>query len=125
MTPVPGGNTSYVDPVDSRCGLRQDVAAYNSTLYYVLGEVASPGRLTWTGNETVLDAIRFGGELLPLLSDRHNIRLYRPARGEKPARSYRIDLDAIERGEKKANLQVFPGDRLIIGRKGDPQPLLQ
>jgi polysaccharide biosynthesis/export protein len=34
-----------------------DVTAYNSKVYYVQGDVAQPGRLPITGNETVLDAI--------------------------------------------------------------------
>jgi polysaccharide biosynthesis/export protein len=35
-----------------------DVAAYNSKGYYVQGDVLVPGRLPFTGQETVLDAIR-------------------------------------------------------------------
>jgi hypothetical protein len=43
--------------------------------------------------------------------------LVRPPRGGKPARRYKIDWDAIvTRGDATANLQIFPGDRLVIGR---------
>ena len=42
-----------------------DVTAYNSKVYYVLGDVAAPGRLPITGNETVLDALEFAGGLMP------------------------------------------------------------
>ena len=59
------------------------------------GDVATPGRFPCTGKDTVFDAIQFVGGFIPS-ADRHNIRLNRPARGEKPQRSYRIDLDAIE-----------------------------
>src|SRR3954465_4547668 len=45
-----------VNPRDSNPVL-VDVSAYNSKVYYVEGEVAEPGRLPITGNETVLDAI--------------------------------------------------------------------
>ena len=38
-----------------------DVTAYNSKVYYVQGDVAQPGRLPITGNETVLDAIQLLG----------------------------------------------------------------
>ncbi len=100
-----------------------DVAAYNTKCYYVIGFVGSPGRITYTGHETVLDALQYAGGLVPG-ADRRGIRLNRPVRGDKPARTYRIDLDAIERGESKANLQMFPGDRLIIGREGEPKPHL-
>lgn len=112
------GKYVWVAPEDSD-RVFVDVMTYNSKVYHVIGDAANLGRLTWTGKETVLDAIHFAGGFLPS-ADRHNIRLNRPARGGKPAKSYKIDLDAIEKGDKKANLQVFPDDRLIIGRKGEP-----
>lgn len=98
------------------------MAAYNSKTYYVLGDVAHPGRLTITGGETVLDALQFAGGLLAS-GDRFNIRLNRPARGDQPRRSYPIDLDAIERGDAGANLQLFPGDRLVIPRVDGKPPI--
>ena len=61
-----------------------DVTAYNSVNYYVLGDVAAPGRLPWTGKETVLDALQFAGGLLATAEPK-DIRLARPARGGKPA----------------------------------------
>jgi protein involved in polysaccharide export with SLBB domain len=120
--PVPpqirsAGNYVYVAPGASD-RVFVDVSAYNSRVYYVSGDLASNGRLTWTGKETVLDAINFAGGFLPSADDA-NIRLYRPARGDKPAREYHINYRAILRGDHKANLQMFPGDRLIVGRK-DP-----
>ena len=40
-----------------------------------------------------------------------------PARGGKPAKVYKVDLEAIqERGDVTSNYQIFPGDRLIVGR---------
>jgi SLBB domain len=110
-----GGRYVYEDPADSS-RVYVVVSAFNTKVYYVQGDVGSPGRLPWTGNETVMDALTFSGGFLHS-ADRNNIRLNRPARGDKPAKSYKIDYDAIERGEKKANLQLFPGDRLIIERK--------
>jgi protein involved in polysaccharide export with SLBB domain len=114
--PMPtAGNYVYVHPAEST-RVFVVVSAFNTKVYYVQGDVGSPGRHPWTGNETVMDALTFSGGFLPE-ADRHNIRLNRPARGDKPARSYKLDYDAIERGEKKANLQMFPGDRLIVERK--------
>lgn len=55
-----------------------DVAAYNSHVFYILGDVAAPGRLPITGNETVLDAIQYAGGLAPEAAV-NNIRLVRPA----------------------------------------------
>lgn len=115
--PDSGGKYGYV-PLARNNKVCVDVAAYNSTVFHVLGDVGAPGIRHYTGRDTVLETLQDVGGLLPM-ADRHNIRLNRPGRGDKPARSYRIDLDAIERGEKKANLQLFPGDRLIVGRKGD------
>jgi hypothetical protein len=43
-----------------------DITSYNSKNYYVQGLVQTPGRLPWTGGETVLDAIQFAGRLARL-----------------------------------------------------------
>ncbi len=98
-----------IAPEDSQYVL-VDVAAYNSNVYYATGGFAKPGRLPWTGHETVLDAIQFAGGFMPGYK---TVWLHRPARGGKPERSFRIDLDAIHRGKPTANLQILPGDRLM------------
>jgi protein involved in polysaccharide export with SLBB domain len=92
-----------------------DIVSRNSKVYYVLGEVGVPGRLPFTGKETVLDALRYAGDLLAN-GEPEDIHLYRPARGGKPAKDYKVDLDAIRKGVATANLQMFPDDRLFIGR---------
>jgi protein involved in polysaccharide export with SLBB domain len=93
-----------------------DVTAYNSKNYFVLGDVGAPGRLPFVGNETVLDALQFAGGLLHTAEPK-DIRLVRPARGGKPARVYKVDLVAIrDRGDVTSNFQIFPGDRLVVGR---------
>jgi hypothetical protein len=93
-----------------------DVTAYNSKSYFVQGDVAEPGRLPCTGHETVLDALNLAGGLITT-ADPKDIRLVRPARSGKPARVYKVDLEAIcERGDVTANYQIFPGDRLVVGR---------
>ncbi|MEO6808506.1 MAG: SLBB domain-containing protein, partial [Isosphaeraceae bacterium] len=119
--PVPPGvadpSEQYivVDPAENN-RVYVDVAAYNTKTYYVDGDVGQPGRLPCTGHETVLDAINYGGGLSPT-ADVTNVRLVRPARGGKPAKIYQIDYKAIlEQGDAMANLQVLPGDRLIVGR---------
>jgi protein involved in polysaccharide export with SLBB domain len=114
-TPPDDGKPIAVHPVDSN-RVFVDMSAYNSKNYFVQGDVASPGRLPWTGKETVLDVINYAGGLL-VTGDPKDIRLVRPGRGGKPARVYKIDLEAItERGEKELNYQIFPGDRLVVGR---------
>jgi RNA polymerase sigma factor (sigma-70 family) len=94
-----------------------DVHAYNSKNYYVLGEVAAPGRLPVTGNETVLDAINFAGGLLAAAS-KSNLRLVRPpAPGASEPQVLRVDYSAIVyEGDPTTNYQLRPGDRLIILR---------
>ncbi|MFO0959435.1 MAG: hypothetical protein U0800_18705 [Isosphaeraceae bacterium] len=90
-----------------------EVLAYNSKYYYAEGAFFQPGRLPFTGHETVLDAINECRGLAPH-ADRDHIELVRPARGGMPTRIYPIDYRAIvEKGEASANLQLFPGDRLI------------
>jgi polysaccharide export outer membrane protein len=104
-----------VEPKDSS-HVFIDMTAYNSKNYFVQGDVAAPGKLPWTGNETVLDAMNYAGGFIPT-ADPRNIRLVRPARGGKPARVYTVDLEAIrDRGEIEKNYQLFPGDRLVVGR---------
>ncbi len=92
-----------------------DVTSFNTKVYYVTGDVGRPGRLPFTGRETVLDALNFAANPLPT-ADEGNIHLRRPARGSKPTRDYKIDLEAIRNGDPRANLQIFPGDRLVVGR---------
>jgi len=61
------------------------------------------------------DFMNHAGGLIPTAEPR-DINLYRPAQGGKPAKDYKIDHAAILKGDARANLQVFPNDRLVIGR---------
>jgi len=109
------GDWVDVEPKDSN-RVFVDVTAYNSKNYYVQGDVAAPGKLPWTGKETVLDALNYAGGFIPS-ADPKNIRLVRPGADGKPARIYKIDHEAIlERGEIEKNYQLFPGDRLVVAR---------
>ncbi len=94
-----------------------DVAAYNSKVYYVQGDVGSPGRLPITGNETVLDAINYAGGLTPTAS-LPNIRLVRPAPpGACCEQTLPVNLAAIiNAGDSTTNYQLMPGDRLVVYR---------
>ena len=103
-------------PLEENDRIFVNVTAYNSKNFYVLGDVLVPGRLPWTGNETVLDAMQFAQGLIPS-AEPNDIRLVRPGRGGKPAKVYKVDLAAIqEQGNARLNYQLFPGDRLIVGR---------
>ena len=118
---VPGSATrgaerigGIIEPEDSD-RVWVDVTAYNTKVFYVVGDVASPGRLPITGHETVLDGINHADGLTPF-ADKTDIVLHRPSRLGGKTRHYRINLDAIERGDAKANLQLFPGDRIVVAR---------
>ena len=94
-----------------------DVASYNSKVYYVQGDVGSPGRLPITGNETVLDAINYAGGLIPTASV-PNIRLVRPAPpGACCEQLLPVNLPAIiNGGDSTTNYQLLPGDRVVVFR---------
>ena len=114
FSPADGPRVFEVDAQDS-VRVFVDIASYNSKVYFVQGDVGTPGRLPITGKETVLDALNYAGGFIPT-AEPTDIHLYRPARGDQPARDYLIDHAAILRGDAKANLQIFPDDRLVIGR---------
>ncbi len=94
-----------------------DVSSFNSKVYYVLGDVGTPGRLPITGNETVLDAIYYAGGLIPTASTT-NIRLVRPAPpGACCEQLLPVNLAAIQNaGDSTTNYQLLPGDRLMVYR---------
>jgi polysaccharide export outer membrane protein len=94
-----------------------DVTAYNSKVYYVMGDVLAPGRLPITGNETVLDAINYAGGLAPTASV-PNIRLVRPAPpGACCEQLLPVNYEAIvHAGDTTTNYQLMPGDRLVVYR---------
>jgi len=101
-----------------------DITSFNTQVYYVQGDVGTPGRLPVTGKETILDALNYAGGLAST-AEPQDIHLYRPARGGKPAKDYKIDLAAIHKGDARANLQIFPNDRLIVGRDATVQKTIE
>jgi polysaccharide export outer membrane protein len=124
MSQNENGEWYDIEPKDSE-RIFVDVTAYNSKNYFVQGDVANPGRLPWTGKETVLDALNYAGGFLPA-ADPKDIKLVRPGRGGKPARVYQVDYEAIlERGERAKNYQLFADDRLIIGRSAAVKATLE
>jgi protein involved in polysaccharide export with SLBB domain len=94
-----------------------DVTAYNSKVYYVQGEVLTPGRLPVTGQERILDAIGFAGGLSQE-ADHEQVFLYREGATREPAQTLKIDIDQIMLGDDlSTNYQVLPGDRLVVRRR--------
>ena len=110
------GEAIEIDP-DKTNRVFVDVAAFNSKVYYVQGDVGSPGRLPITGNETVLDAINYAGGLIPTASV-PNIRLVRPAPpGACCQQLLPVNYPAIvNAGDSTTNYQLLPGDRIVVYR---------
>jgi protein involved in polysaccharide export with SLBB domain len=106
----------HVVPPEQSHTVFVDTTAYNSKYYYVQGDALISGRLNYTGNETVLDALNFAGGLLATAEPK-DIHLVRPGQSGKPPKVYTVDLEGIQqRGETATNYQLFPGDRLMVGR---------
>jgi protein involved in polysaccharide export with SLBB domain len=85
-----------------------------SKVFYVLGEVNSPGAFPFTGRETVLDAILTAGGLTPRAA-RQRIILTRPT----PPNGCRMVLpvcydDLVQEGDTSTSYQVSPGDRIFV-----------
>jgi polysaccharide export outer membrane protein len=110
------GDWQEVEPKDSD-RVFVDVTAYNSKNYYIQGDVAAPGKLPITGNETVLDAINYAGGLIPTAAPQ-NIRLVRPAPpGACCEQVLPVNLAAIiSGGDPTTNYQLMPGDRIVVYR---------
>jgi polysaccharide export outer membrane protein len=85
-----------------------------SKVFYVLGEVNSPGSFSLTGRETVLDGIIAAGGLNDRAS-RRNIILARPTLPD----GCRIVLPVcyrqiVQLGDTSTNYQLAPGDRIFV-----------
>jgi polysaccharide export outer membrane protein len=85
-----------------------------SKVFYVLGEVHSPGAYPLQGRETVLDGLRAAGGLTEQASPR-KIILSRPT----PPESCRLVLpicyaEIVQHGNTTTNYQLQPGDRIYV-----------
>jgi polysaccharide export outer membrane protein len=88
----------------------------SSKVYYVLGEVTTPGKFPLIGNETVLDAILAAGGMNDKSSWR-DVILVRPT-NEGPGLVMKVDIGAISRlGATATNYQIAPGDRVYVGSR--------
>lgn len=99
------------DPINVRLVNQQSV------VYYVLGEVESPGSYPYAGRETVLDAILAAGGLTDKASQ-CNIVLSRPTlptgcRTVLPV-CYR---QIVQLGDTTTNYQLMPGDRVFVATR--------
>jgi polysaccharide biosynthesis/export protein len=88
-----------------------------SAVYYVLGEVTSPGSYPYIGRETVLDAIIAAGGMTDKASQ-CNVILSRPSapcgcRTVIPICYKRI----VQQGDTTTNFQIMPGDRVFVATR--------
>jgi polysaccharide biosynthesis/export protein len=95
-----------------------------SAVYYVLGEVSSPGSFALLGRETVLDGILEAGGLSDKASQ-CNIILSRPSapngcRTVMPI-CYR---HIVQLGDTTTNFQLMPGDRIYVATRTLTEQLL-
>lgn len=87
-----------------------------SKVYYVLGEVTTPGKFPLVGNETVLDGLVTAGGMTDRSSWR-DIILVRPT-GDGTGMVMKVNYGAIARkGESATNYQLCPGDRIYVGSR--------
>src|SRR5262245_15653020 len=87
-----------------------------SKVYYVLGEVTTPGKFPLVGSETVLDGILTAGGMTDRSSWR-DVVLVRPT-GAGPGCVLKVDIGAIIRlGTAAPKYQLAPGDRIYVGSR--------
>lgn len=87
-----------------------------SKVYYVIGEVTTPGRFPLIGNETVLDGILMAGGMTDRSSWR-DVILVRPT-NDGPGMVLKVNIGDITRlGTAGTNYQLAPGDRIYVGSR--------
>lgn len=95
-----------------------------SAVYYVLGEVSSPGSFPLIGRETVLDGILAAGGLTDKAS-LCNIVLSRPSQPGGCRTVMPICYRHITQlGDTSTNFQLMPGDRIVVATRTLTESLL-
>jgi polysaccharide biosynthesis/export protein len=93
------------------------LASRQSTVFYVLGEVNSPGAFPLMGRETVLDGILAAGGVNERAS-RRDIVVSRPTRpGECRVVLPVCFREIVQLGDTTTNYQLQPGDRIFVPSK--------
>jgi protein involved in polysaccharide export with SLBB domain len=88
-----------------------------SKVYYVLGEVQTPGKFPISGSETVLDGLLQAGGLTDKASQ-NKIILVRPTL-DGCATLLAVDYSRIvQLGDTGLNYQLQPGDRIFVPTRG-------
>lgn len=94
-----------------------------SKVYYVLGEVNSPGSFPLAGRETVLDGLMAAGGLTRSAQER-KIILVRPTQPEGCREVLPVCYPQIvQLGDATTNYQLRPGDRIFVPSQGTLESL--
>lgn len=94
-----------------------------SKVYYVLGEVNSPGSYPLSGRETVLDGIMAAGNLSRAAQEK-KIILVRPTQPDGCREVLPVCYpQIIQLGDTSTNYQLRPGDRIYVPSKSTMESL--
>lgn len=92
--------------------VRVRVVGYESKKYYVVGQAATGPRI-YTGRDTLLDAVLTAS--VNFLSWTSRVKVIRPAHGETPVRTLRVNVDEmIQTGDWRHNILLEPDDIVYI-----------
>ncbi|HTU27704.1 MAG TPA: polysaccharide biosynthesis/export family protein [Pirellulales bacterium] len=102
---------------DAQTKVNARLTTMRGAVYYVLGEVNSPGAFPLSGRETVLDGILAAGGISSKASD-CNIILSRPS----DPHGCRVVLPIcyrhiVQMGDTSTNYQLMPGDRIYVATR--------
>ncbi len=109
------GRPTRIAPKDSK-KVRVEITQCNSKVFYVLGEVQSPGRFPVTGSEKILDAIASAEGPGPAANLEKVLLYHADARGEPEC--FAVDVNQIRSGKlPSANYLLRAGDRVVVPRR--------
>ena len=98
----------YVDPK-----VNVVVAGYRSKKYYVYGQVEGAGVKSYTGRDTLLDAVL--RSVPDFRSWTSRVKVIRPSHGDVPVRTIRVNVDRMVKvGDWSKNILLEPDDIVYI-----------
>ena len=86
-------------------------------LYYILGQVLSPGRQPFEENLDIFDALGAAGGVTPM-ADSRDVRLI--SKNGSGSNVIRIDLEKYHREGQARRIKIKPEDTIVVGVKKRP-----
>ncbi|MDD3952810.1 MAG: polysaccharide export protein [Lentisphaeria bacterium] len=80
--------------------------------FYIIGQVHSPGAITYQGDITLVEAIGMAGGFTPIAA-RNRTRIIRVENGEEKIIYVKVDAITGE-GKKTQDVQILPGDVIVV-----------